>query len=178
MSSEEATDMGLNMKVEILGQQPDLQVCTQLSSVFRMQPDLQVEDVLAALRNGLVQFAKDFPWLAGQIIYERDDLNGSGCFKIRPFEPAPRLIVRDARHDGSMPFLDDMTAAGYPISMFDESKIAPRMAVPGGPRETADDPAPVLLLQVTLVPGALILTSATAHGAIDVVGQARYHHLT
>lgn len=164
------------MEVEILGQQPALQVYTQLSSVFQLPPDARLEEILNTLRNGLRQLAEDFPWLAGQIVHESTGPDGSGVFKIKPFEKTPRLIVQDARHDDSLPSLDDMAVAGYPMSMFDETKIAPRMTIPGGPGETADDPEPVLLFQITLVPGALIITSATAHRAIDAIGQAQILH--
>ncbi|OAA77946.1 Chloramphenicol acetyltransferase-like domain protein [Akanthomyces lecanii RCEF 1005] len=175
MPSEPA-QAGLDMEVEILGQQPALQVYTQMSSVFRLQHDAQVEEILNTLRNGLSQIAKDFPWLAGQVVHERTGHDGSGVFKIKPFEETPRLVVKDARQVGSMPSIDDMTAAGYPMSMFDETKIAPRMTIPGGPGETVNDPEPVLLFQVTLATGALILTSATAHRAIDAIGQAQILH--
>ncbi|OAQ96781.1 hypothetical protein LLEC1_00637 [Akanthomyces lecanii] len=172
----ESAQTELDMEVEILGQQPALQVYTQLSSVFRFRPDAQVEEFLSTLRNGIRQLAKDFPWLAGQIVLESTGHEGSGVFKIKPFEETPRLIIKDARSDGSMPSIDNMAAAGYPMSMFDETKIAPRMTIPGGPGETADDPEPVLLFQTTLIPGALILTSATAHRAIDAIGQAQILH--
>lgn len=165
------------MEVEILGQQPDLQVYTQLSSVFRLAPEVDVEDIEATLCRGLVQLAKDFPWLAGQIVQEQGTgQDGSGVFKIRPFEATPRLVVKDARRDGSMPSLDDMAAARYPMSMFDESDVAPRMTIPGGPGETAADPEPVLLLQLTLIPGGVILTSATVHRAVDIIGQVQILH--
>ncbi|KAM3522976.1 hypothetical protein NHJ13051_005369 [Beauveria bassiana] len=176
MALEETFPTEVDMEVEILGQQPALQVYTQLSSVFQLDADAQVEDILSTLRKGLAQLAKDFPWLAGQIIHERTGHNSSGVFKIKPFEATPRLIIKDARRDGSMPSMEEMAAAGFPMSMFDETKIAPRMTIPGGPGETANDPEPVLLFQVTLAPGALILTSATVHRAIDIIGQAQILH--
>ncbi len=172
-SIQETANMALDMQVELLGQQPPLQVYTQLSSVFELGGDVHAEAIVNTLRTGLIDLSKAFPWVAGQVVNEGSNAENSGVFKIKPFESTPRLVVKDLRNDPDTPSMDQLRSANYPMVMLDESYLAPRMTLPGGPGEGPSDPRPVFMLQVTLIRGGLILTSATAHYAVDVIGQAQ-----
>ncbi|KAK3181908.1 hypothetical protein K4F52_006812 [Lecanicillium sp. MT-2017a] len=165
--------MAVNTPVEILGQQPSLQVYTQLSSIFDLHSDSQADNIVETLRAGLVGLSKAFPWVAGQVVNEGACPGNSGVFKIKEFEATPRLLVKDMRDDKGTPSMDELRNANYPMTMLDESYLAPRMTLPGSPFEDPLDPRPVLMLQLTFIRGGLILTSATEHHAVDIIGQAQ-----
>ena len=57
----------------------------------------------------------------------------SGVFKIKQWENSTRLVVKDRRHDPSIPTMDALRQANFPFTMLDESIIAPRKNPPRKP---------------------------------------------
>jgi hypothetical protein len=117
------------------------------------------------LETGLKRLATHFPWVAGQVVYE------GSAFKIKPFEDLPLLLVKDLR--GRLPAFGEYQAAGFPFRMLDENVIAPRNTLP----ERFGEPAPVMLLQATIVHGGVLLVVSGQHNCMDIRGQAQILHL-
>ncbi|KAK1765438.1 transferase family-domain-containing protein [Phialemonium atrogriseum] len=167
----------LDVSLDIFGQQPLLRIYTQLSLFFPVANASSHASIITTLTNGLERLSASFPWVAGQIVNEGAGEGNSGTFKIKAFEKIPRLVVKDARDDPSMPTMDAFRDANFPCAMLDESRIAPRHTIPGGPGETPSDPEPVLLIQVTFITGGLVLTVVAHHAAMDMTGQGQVMHL-
>ena len=112
-----------------------------------------------------------FPWVAGQVVNEGSGKGSTGFFKIVPLDKAPRLAVKDLRDESSQSRLtmDALRRASFPISMLDESIVAPRNTLRGAGEP---DSWPVFLVQVNLILGGLILTFNGQHQAMDMLGQA------
>lgn len=161
----------LNVELDIMGQQPLLRIYTQISLIFAHPPSIPDSTILQTLTHGLERLSASFPWAAGQVINEGATEDNTGMFKIKPFEPIPRMTVKDLRDDPSTPTLDQMREAQFPMHMLDEDAIAPRRTLPGGPGYSPTDPEPVLLLQANFIKGGLILTVNGQHACMDMVGQ-------
>ncbi|KAH7911397.1 transferase family-domain-containing protein [Hygrophoropsis aurantiaca] len=129
--------------------------------------------IIHTLTNGLERLSASFPWLAGKVVrvHEGSDPGSSGILKIQPLKPEiPRLIVKDLRDDTSMPKMDALRRADFPMRMLDENIIAPRKTFF---HESASDPdpAPVFLIQANFITGGLLLTFDSHHNAMDKSGQ-------
>ncbi|KLU87295.1 trichothecene 3-O-acetyltransferase [Magnaporthiopsis poae ATCC 64411] len=164
----DAAHDSLDVALDILGQQPLLQIYTQITLIFAVPDDTRHEQIVQTLSEGLRRATTSFPWIAGQVVNEGAGNGSTGVFKIKGLAPAPRLVVKDFRHDNAAPSLKDLVDAGFPMSMLDEKLLASRMTLPGnveGPRE-------VLSVQANFVRGGLLLTFAAAHSVVDAVGQA------
>ncbi|CAF9939624.1 hypothetical protein IMSHALPRED_001573 [Imshaugia aleurites] len=131
--------------------------------------------IIKTLTNGLQRLSASFPWIAGQLVNEGSGQGNSDIFSIRPLKETPRLVVKELAHDSSIPTMDTLKRANFPISMLDESIIAPRKTLPAG--ESASDPAPVFLIQANFITGGLILTFVGQHNTMDMTGQGNIIHL-
>lgn len=167
----------LNDSLDICGQQPLLKIYTQICLCFSVADASSHSAIINTLTNGLERLSASFPWLAGQVVNEGSGEGNSGIFKIKPLEKIPRLVVKDLRHDSSIPTMDVLRRANFPFSMLDEAIIAPCKTLPGSSDESASDPAPVFLLQTNFITGGLLLTFVGQHNTMDITGQGQIIHL-
>ncbi|MCJ1304650.1 hypothetical protein MMC08_007463 [Hypocenomyce scalaris] len=163
--------------LDVLGQQPSLKIYTQISSCFSVADTSSHSAIIHTLTNGLERLYASFPWLAGEVVNEGSGEGNTGIFKVKPSEKIPYLIVKDLRHDPSIPTMDALRRANFPISMLDETIIAPRTTLPGSSDESASDSAPVFLLQANFIIGGLLLTFVGQHNTMDMTGQGQIIHL-
>lgn len=157
--------------LDILGQQ-SLEIFTQICFCYSMGEDGQSKDeILETLRKGLKRLTEGFPWVAGQVVNEKREVgDDTGVFKIKALERIPRLIVKDVSDQGSIPSLEELRKASFPMRMLDESFVAPRSTIPGIFSESSD--VPVFILQATFIKNGLILTFLGQHQVMDGTGQA------
>ncbi|KAL1968670.1 hypothetical protein VTN77DRAFT_1496 [Rasamsonia byssochlamydoides] len=163
--------------LDVLGQQPLLKIYTQICCCFSVADASSHSAIINTLTNGLERLSASFPWLAGKVVNEGSGEGNSGIFKIKPLEKIPRLVVKDLRHDPSIPTMDALRRANFPFSMLDETIIAPCKTLPGSSDESASDSAPVFLLQANFITGGLLLTFVGQHNAMDMTGQGQIIHL-
>ncbi|CAI4214480.1 unnamed protein product [Parascedosporium putredinis] len=159
--------------LDIFGQQPFLdKLYTQITLCYPSPDDVSVPHLTETLEGGLRTLAASFPWVAGQVVHEPVE-GGTGIYRFAPLDPTPRLVVKDLRGDASAVTMAQLREARFPMSMLDESVVAPRntLTLPGTPE--AEQPAPVFLVQVTLVQGGALLTFVAQHNVVDMGGQAR-----
>jgi len=167
----------LNDYLDVLGQQSLLKIYTQICFCFSVADASSHSAIINTLTNGLERLSASFPWLAGKVVNEGSGEGNSGTFKIKPLEKIPRLVVKDLRHDPSIPTMDALRRANFPFSMLDETIIAPRKTLPGSSDESASDSAPVFLLQANFITGGLLLTFVGQHNTMDMTGQGQIIHL-
>ena len=166
----------LNEHVDIMGQQPGLQIYTQICLCFSVTDAASSHSaIISTLTSGLERLSASFPWIAGQVVNEDSSEGNSGIFKIKPLLNIPRLVVKDLRNEFSAPTMEALRQASFPISMLDEDIVAPRKTLPSD-AERADS-APVFLLQANFVTGGLVLTILGHHMAMDMTGQGQMMHL-
>lgn len=146
--------------LEVFGQQPGLNIYTQICFCFSVADASSHSTIIDTLTTGLERLSASFPWVAGQVVNESSREGGTGIFKIRPLEKIPLLVVKDRRHDSSIPTMDALRHANFPFRMLDETTIAPRKTLPGS---SGDDLAPVFLLQANFITGGLLLTFNGQH---------------
>jgi hypothetical protein len=171
--------MDLDMKLDIMGTLPSLfKLYTQLAFVFPLPRETSQSTVISTLSNGIERLSAAFPWVAGQVQNTNLDSTAPPTYKIRPFEPTPRLNLKDYTKDESIPSLEEMENAGFPMSMMNEQTWAPcpTLASSGlGFSEShgnGSDPAPVLLLQMSFIRGGMVLCINMQHNVCDMLGQA------
>ena len=163
--------------LDVFGQLPFLNIYTQICFCFSLADASSHSAIINTLTSGLERLSASFPWLAGKVVNEGSGDGNSGVFKIKPFEKIPRLVVKDLRHDPSIPTMDALRRANFPFSMLDETVIAPRKTLPGNSDESASDSAPVFLLQVNFITGGLLLTFVGEHSTMDMIGQNQIIYL-
>lgn len=135
-----------------------------------MPDDASHRAIINTLINGLERLTASFPWIAGQVIIEGATEDNTGISKIKPLERIPRLVVKDLRNDASIPTMDALRQAKFPMRMFDEDIICPckTLPLPG-----SSDGFPVFLLQANFISGGLLLSLVGEHGAMDMTGQGQ-----
>ena len=146
-----------NDVLEVLGQTPFLyKLYTQICCVFPVPDPSAHAAIVDTLAKGLERLAGSFPWLAGQVINEGASEGNTGVYRIIPGDKIP-LVIKDLRHDRSVPTLDALRRANYPFSMLDEELIAPCMTLnlPGSSIGLAKDSAPVFCVQANFITGGL-----------------------
>ena len=163
----------LDFYLDVFGQQPSLQTFTQICLCFSISEASSHSAIINTLTNGLERLSGSFPWVAGQVVNEGASKGNSGVYKIKPLDRIPRLVVRDLRNDLSIPTMDDMRRANFPMSMLDETIIAPRNTLPGTSGEPPSDTVPVFLIQANFITGGLLLTFVGEHQTMDMTGQAQ-----
>lgn len=168
---------GLNDYLDVLGQLPLLKIYTQICFCFPVADASSHSAIINTLTNGLERLSASFPWLGGEVVNEGSGTGNSGIFKIKLLEKIPRLVVKDLRHDPSIPTMDILRRANFPFSMLDETIIAPRKTLPEISDDSESDSTPVLLLQATFITGGLLLTFVGQHNTMDMTGQGHIMHL-
>ena len=162
--------------LDIFGQQPSLNIYTQICFCFRVADPSINPKIIEILTFGLERLSASFPWLKGEVVNEAPSDNDSGIFKIQTSEKVSQLVVKDLTSDPSTPSMDAMRQSNFPFSMLDEDIIAPRRTLP-----TADElnsgSTPVFLLQATFIIGGLLLTFVGQHQTMDMTGQGQIIHL-
>lgn len=158
----------LSVDLDVLGQQAGFNgLYTQLSSCFSVTDDSSYATIIGTLERGLERLAASFPYLAGQVVKRSVSDGEPDIFKIIPLEKTPRFVVKDLRDDASVPTMEDLRKARFPMNMLDENMVAPRNTLPDG----SHPDAPVFLVQATFIAGGLILTFVGQHNVMDMTGQ-------
>ncbi|ORX95196.1 hypothetical protein K493DRAFT_315135 [Basidiobolus meristosporus CBS 931.73] len=142
---------------------------TNLSYIFALDdsPNQSATDsVVQSLTNGLQRLSESFPWIAGQVGSTGADQGGSTAFKIIPFESMPPLQTAHRPDLSIKTFIE----SNWSMQMLDPDVFAPRLS-PLGQAPKPSDPAPVFLLRATFITGAVVLTFAANHSAMDMTGQ-------
>ncbi|KAG6807697.1 hypothetical protein H0H92_006671, partial [Tricholoma furcatifolium] len=161
--------------IDILGQQPGLNLYTQICAVFPVAEASSYPQIINTLQNGLERLSASFPWVAGQVVNEGACDGNTGNYMIEAFERIPRLTAKDLRDDPSVPSMADLRRAKFPMNMLHESIIAPRKTLPSV--EEAKLASPVFLVQATYIIGGLVLSFLGQHNAVDMTGQGQIIHL-
>lgn len=164
--------MALDIELDIVGQQPGLQIYTQLSYMFPCSSSQDPEALIQTLKQGIERLARYFPWTAGQVVNTAARPDHTGTFRIVPFQKTAPLKIS---HRQDIPSLEEMKDAGWPMKMLDESIFAPRMTIPTP--EEQKQPWPVVATQATFIKGGLVLTFAAQHNVMDMMGQAAFMRL-
>ncbi|KAL8727073.1 MAG: hypothetical protein Q9181_005832 [Wetmoreana brouardii] len=167
---EPAIAEGLKDDLGILGQQPSLQLYTQLCFCFTTTDTSSRSAIIDTLKVGLERLSASFSWVAGQIVNEGSREGNSGHFSIKAFESIPRLVIKELQNDLSM---DELRNANFPAIMLNEVVIAPCKTIPRSSDDLVSGSALVFLLQANFISGGLLLTFNGQHQAMDMVGQAR-----
>ncbi|QGA13974.1 hypothetical protein EYB26_001626 [Talaromyces marneffei] len=162
---------GEGYPLNILCQQPLLQMYTQICFAFPTSDSFETSAMIDTLTAGLQRLTDSFPWIAGQVVNEGAGEGNTGVFKIRPLDWIPALILKDLRADPTFPTMEAMETAGFPFTMVDETVIAPRKTLPV-PTDTPEI-SPVLVVQANIIRGGLLLTIAANHTAMDMTGQGQ-----
>jgi hypothetical protein len=174
-------DLDMDMDIDLMGAQPALfKLYTQLAFVFPLSEGAPTSQhrVTSIITSGLAELAKNFPWVAGQVVDANSDANAAPLYRIRPYQPVPQLVVRDYTSDSEIPSLSQMQDAGFPMSMLGERVWAPcpTLAALGfDPKKASgepDRPAPVMLVQISYIRGGLVLCVNMQHNVCDMMGQA------
>ncbi|KAG0348956.1 hypothetical protein BG005_011235 [Podila minutissima] len=156
-------------QVDILGQQPGLNIYTQLTLCYPVTDASLYPTVINTLNDGLEQLAAKVPWAAGEVVVEGASEGNSGMATINPMEELPRVVVNDLRNDASAPSMQTLSDADFPMSMLDENMLCPRNTLLGTPGEPSSRPA--FLVQATFVSGGLLLSFVGQHQVMDMIGQ-------
>jgi hypothetical protein len=175
LQSDSAT-MDLNDQLDIIGQQPLLNIYTQVCFCYPVDNASLHSAIIDTLTSGLERLTASFPWVAGKVVNEGASEGNTGIFKIKPFEQIPRLVVKNLSENPAVPTMDNLRRANFPFRMLDEALIAPRRTLPGNPDESASE-SPVFLLQANFITGGLLLTIVGQHNAMDMTGQGQIIHL-
>lgn len=133
---------------------------TQICCIFPVKNDSKEsqDKIIKMLRYGLERLARDFPWIAGNVIYDETD----HLYKIIPTGVIP-LIVNELRQETVVPAMSHLRAAGFPCEFLEESLVAPyptidRFQAASHPAKVS---APVFAVQANFILGGLILTFIT-----------------
>lgn len=170
----------LDMDIDLMGAQPALfKLYTQLAFIFPLSESTSHAQVTSIVTSGLEKLAQRFPWVAGQIVNTNpDDPKAAPHYKIQPYKPIPQLLVRDYTSDAEIPSLSQMREREFPMEMLSEHVWAPcptLAAVGFDPKKSSgnsDQPAPVMLTQVSFIRGGLVLCVNMQHNVCDMMGQA------
>ncbi|KAI3332844.1 hypothetical protein F4824DRAFT_278199 [Ustulina deusta] len=166
------TEPELNLTLDLFGQRL-VPVFTQISFCFEIPESYCVEDISRILKRGSERLAKNFPWVAGQVVCEGATETCTGLFKIKSLGATPRVWEKDLRGDLSFPSWDVLQHSNFPMNTLDESIVAPRKTIPGPSESTAE----VFQLQETIIKGGLVLSFLGQRQAMDGTGQAQVIHL-
>ncbi|KAF2145842.1 uncharacterized protein K452DRAFT_349240 [Aplosporella prunicola CBS 121167] len=167
----------LDGHLDILGQQPLLQIYTQICLCFPVADASSQPAIIETLGRGMERLSASFPWIAYQVVNEGAKERNTGTFKIIPFKKTPPLNFVDLRLDSSTPTMDELRRANFPMSMLDETFVAPRNTVPGSRGESPSETTPVFLVRATSIIGGLLLTFLGQHQSMDGTGLGQVIHL-
>ena len=170
-------DLDLDDDLDVFGQQPGINIYTQICLCFPLADGSSDSLVINTLTKGLERLTASFPWLAGQVVNEGSCRGNSGVFKIKSLADLPRLVVKDLRNGPSMPTMDGLRRASFPFRMLDEAIIAPCKTIPWDLDESASNSKPVFLVQANFITGGLLLTFVTQHQTMDMPAQGQVMRL-
>ena len=159
--------------LDILGQQPFLNIYTQICLIFPVPGPSSDRAILDTLTAGLERLSTSLPWVSGQVIKGHSKTGSPAAFRIAPYNATPILLVKDLRGDGSIPTLHDLKRARFPFRMLDEDIFAPYKTLPGGVAGSGQAPTPVFAVQASFITGGLILAFVAQHQAMDLTGQCQ-----
>lgn len=162
-------------RLDLLGQLPSLNLYTQLSLCYPVANENGYPAITNKLETGLARLSTDIPWIAGQVTNSSPD--GSTHYRIVPYEPTPKFIVRDHRSSPSMPTMDTLRQRRFPCSLLHESNIASHMTFQPGVAGSGPEPSVVFAVQANLISGGIILTFVAHHQAMDLVALGRIMNL-
>ena len=138
-----------------------------LGFCFHLSEEADLAVINKKFQHALVTLAGNFPWIAGEVVTEGRDKDGSsGVSKIVSRDQMPKIISRDHRKITSIPSMQQLRQAGIPISMLDDSVFAPRAAAVAIPLVSR----PVLMVQSNVIHGGLVLVFSGDHAAVDLPG--------
>ena len=163
--------------LDIFGQQPGLDLYTQICLCFPLTNPDSHSSMISTLTRGLERLYASFPWLAGEVIKEGSGEGNSGIFKIKTVERSPRIVVKDLRHDPLMPVMGNLRRSNFPFSTLDENIIAPYKTLIGSSARSMSKDRPVFVVQANFITGGLILTFVSHHQTMDMTGQGQVMHL-
>lgn len=171
--------MALDMELDLIGAQPPLfKLYTQLAFIFRAPEHVQRDIIVSTLAAGLERLAQAFPWVAGQVININSEHTGYPSYRIRSLRTAPDLIIRDYEDDPAIPTFAQLESTQYPMSMLHEDMWAPCPTIASlafdqtKPSGSANEPAPVMMVQLSFIKGGLVLCINMQHNVCDMMGQA------
>ena len=162
--------------LDIFGQQPSLNLYTQICLCFPISDPSKRPTIVTTLNHGLQRLSASFPWLAGEVINEGSGEGDAGIFVIQSTGNNLQLKVKEMGYD-SVLTMDALRKASFPFSLLDENVIVPRKTVPGSPEDPAPYPAPVFIVQATFIEGGILLTLNSQHQTMDMTGQGQVIHL-
>ncbi|EPE09108.1 trichothecene 3-o-acetyltransferase [Ophiostoma piceae UAMH 11346] len=161
-------DESSTMDIGVFGQQPGIQIYTQITYIFAIADDSAAHraHITRTLTGGLGRLGAAFPWTAGQVVL--DDTTARYRFAPIQGATAPDLCVADARSPDTFAAME---AAGFPFSMLDEDNVASRRTFPGQPSEAHLRETHVFMVMAGFIPGGLLLTFTAHHAVMDMAGQ-------
>ena len=69
-------------ELDVFGQQPGLNICTQICFVYAVTDGSPQASIVDTLTKGLERLTEAFPWLAGQVVNEGAREGHLGVFKV------------------------------------------------------------------------------------------------
>lgn len=165
----------LDIPLEIFGQNDVLSIMTPFVYIFP-SPDPDITRLTEIIRAGLQSLTLSFPWVAGKITNTGRTEESSGVFKITRHNLIPELTVKDWRLDTRVPTMEQLAESNVPCSRLKEEFFAP-VHVNTTPGFEAEDRAPVLQVQLSIILGGVVLTIMGNHQALDGTAQDQVAHL-
>lgn len=164
--------------LDIFGQQPRLNIYTQICLCFSTSDDVEQSVIVKTLTLGLKRLTASFPWVGGRVVCEGAGDGKTGIFKIEFSGKPPSLVVKDLRPNRLAPTMQDLKQANFLMNLLDENVVAPRVTFSGADLIQESDPdSPVFLVQANFITGGLIVTFLGQHQAMDMTGQGQIMHL-
>lgn len=161
-------------ELSIFDQIPSLRAYTVICLLWPIDETAR-DEVVAALRNASLTLTQSFPFLAGQVVNEKEkgtEKTSSGIFRITEYEPHKgKAPVRVKDCTSLCPSYEELRKRRVPLSMLDGDVLSPMKGLPY--YYDGSEPLPVFLLQANFIKGGLILTSACMHNALDMNGQGQ-----
>lgn len=153
---------------DLMGQFPILDAYTHLCFGFELPLDVDRDAVVSSLQTSLDKLVDQIPWLGWQMGHT------SGVRTAVPWpQDVPRELLRVKYCDDAIPPMEELLAAGVPISKLDGKVLTPWPALPMPHGLTG--PVPVITLQANFIQGGLILNLSSHHTMMD--GTANFHVL-
>ena len=157
------------MELSPIDQLPFFLTYSEILVLFPLAQDVETSRVIANLEAGVQALKKYFPFLAGQVVLEKDRAipePNTGTVRIMPYHGKPMLRVKHLCD--SVPSYETIRKAKAPASMLDGTILAPMKGLPEHYDGTTT--TPVLILQANFVREGLILCFAAMHSAMDASG--------
>ncbi|KAI5803058.1 transferase family-domain-containing protein [Geopyxis carbonaria] len=158
MTEPDATSSSddFNDSLDIFGQLPFMQICTQITLLFPLPPTSTCctrRQLVSTLNTGLSRLASSFPWVASSVLHTGGGPGDTGVFSLSRPGPAPSVVVKTLADTGAAAAagVHDMAtlrAQNFPMRLLPESALSPRPTLPRGPPPPGAAP-PVLTLQAT-----------------------------